>query len=624
MIGPKDVAAADSNAKGGQYVSVPGFASPGQSTPSHAGKAPGSTVIYSPKGWRWEEAGDDYSLAVSKLTGAAIEGAVRAVRSTFGTVFYIKGDTTTYPPFDGETVGATVRVQDAVTLDIVAEWSWDGARWVRMHVTSQQISNLDVGKLTAGSASIGELAARKIAGDVGRFLEITTDQLTVTGNASFTDVMARNIWSRVITAQNGEFEQIRAGMLAANSVSSDSIQVGALDGKVITGATIQSSNTSNRGIKINDDGLYVYDTRGNKTVAINAHNGEIEISGSVGRRDTWSVARFNDVVDRITNTDNNELGGKWGVGIVMESLEDDWWPGLVAISKASDGEPTLRMQAPIQKSKSSNSPYINLTPTAIAMYTPASGSSYASFSLSSGGVFTSAKGWWMNATDQSISYGNSGNTALFVSSDQYRVRPSSWSSGGLWGNGTNVVMEYSANNQVWIGSDGVHITGTKKFTMRVPGETRRRGLWLDHSATESPYDGIEYWESVRLDDSGHATWTLPDYVPKIASKKAPWVVLTSSDAKAELVQTGFGADAAPWTVEVSGEPGSMVSVLVKGARMIDIDMSDDGEPVMRDYARESPWHLGPQSPEDVEQGVSFPGGYGPAQPPNSEEDDGQA
>ena len=612
MTGPANPAAADANARGGQYVTTPGFALPGQSSPSNSGKAPGSTVVYSPKGWRWEEAGDDYSLAVSKLTGAAIEGAVRAVRSTFGTVFYIKGTADTYPPFSGETVGATVRVQDAITLDIVAEWSWDGLKWVRMHVTSQQISNLDVGKLTAGAASIGELAARKIASDVGRFLELTTEQLTVTGGATFNEVIAKTIWSRIVSAQQGEFEQIQAGMISANSINASHLQVGALDGQVITGATVQSNKASNRGIKINDDGLYVYDMSGNATVAISARTGEIEISGSVGRRDTWSVAKFNDVVDRITNTDINQLGGKWGVGIVMESLEDDWWPGLVAISKASDGEPTLKIQAPVQKSKSSNSPYINLTPTAIAMYMPNSGSSYAAFSFSSGGMFSSSKGWWFNATDQQISYGNNSKTVLFVDNTTYRIRPPSWGDGGVYGHPQAVVMGYGSNNQVWISSDGVHITGTKKFSMRVPRESKTRGLWLDHSATESPYDGIEYWESVQLDGGGRATWVLPDYVPKIASKKAPWIVLTSSNATARLVQTGFGADASPWSVEVAGDPGEIVSVLVKGARMIDVDMGDDGEPVMRDYARESPWRLGPPSDDDAGHDASIPGGYGPA------------
>ena len=79
------------------------------------------------------------------MTGAAIESAVRRMRTTFGQVFYIKGDATTRPPFDGESVGDTCRVQDGITLDIVAEWRWTGSSWERMQVDNQQISNLDAG-----------------------------------------------------------------------------------------------------------------------------------------------------------------------------------------------------------------------------------------------------------------------------------------------------------------------------------------------------------------------------------------------------------------------------------------------------------------------------------------------
>ena len=153
MAGPQNPSAADPKARGGQYVTSPGFASPGHSTPTSSRTAPDSTVVYSPKGWRWEEAGDDYSLAVSKMTGAAIESAVRRMRTTFGQVFYIKGDATTRPPFDGESVGDTCRVQDGITLDIVAEWRWTGSSWERMQVDNQQISNLDVGKLTQSTRS---------------------------------------------------------------------------------------------------------------------------------------------------------------------------------------------------------------------------------------------------------------------------------------------------------------------------------------------------------------------------------------------------------------------------------------------------------------------------------------
>ena len=75
-----------------------------------------------------------------------------------------------------------------------------------------------------------------------------------------------------------------------------------------------------------------------------------------------------------------------------------------------------------------------------------------------------------------------------------------------------------------------------------------------------------------------------------------------------------------------GSPGTTVAVLVKGARMIDHEVAENGEPVMRDYARESSWQLPPPSPgagsgRDGDGGslpndMSMGGGlYGPATKP---------
>ena len=620
MAGPSTPAEADPNARGGQFVTEPGFATPGQSSPSYSREAPGSTVVYSPKGWKWEKVEDDYALAVSKVAQGSIEGALRQVRTTFGSVFYIKGTAETSPPFDGEAIGDTCRVQDAVTNDIVAEWKWTGVGWERAQVSSAQISNLDVGKLTAGSAAINEIAARKIASDVGRFLELTTEQLTVSGTASFNEVMARTIWTQIVTATEGEFEKIQAGMIAANSISADKLQVGALDGQVITGATVQTNKFPNRGLKIHDGGMQVFDSKGWKSLDIDALTGTISIEGRIGRRDTWSEVYFTDLVSRDSKTDEFQ-GQKHGCGLAFNSLEDDWWDGTIALTKDSTGDPAIRIQAPIARASSWVSPYIAVSPIAISMYTPNGNSS---FSFNSGGLSLNTGRVYMWMNDQGMSFGTKSDNKprLYVGVANYNIRPTSWDRGGLWGNNSAIVMEYDGNNQVWIGADGVHITNGKKFSMRVPRLTAERGgLWLDHSCTESPYDGIEYWEQVTLDGSGQAVWVLPDYVPAIASKKAPWIVLTGDGASARLDRSGD-----LWEVHVTGTPGSEVPVLVKGARMIDSDTDPEtNEPIMRDYARESPWRLGPPPPPEAGQGggyidppVTLGGGlYGPAPKPES-------
>lgn len=619
MPGPTKPFLSPEGARGGQYVTVPAFASPGHSSPSNTRDAPGSTIVYSPKGWRWEEAGDDYSKTVSKLTAATMESAVRRIKTSMGEVFYIRGTADTRPPFNGASVGDTCRVQDAQTLDIVAEWKWDGTTWERMRVTSEQISNLDVGKLTAGAANIAEITARKIASDVGRFLEITTDQLTVTGNASFVNATAHHVWSAIVTAGEGEFERIKAGMLDANSVSASNIQVGAIDGQVITGATIQTDKVSNRGLKISNYGMQVYASNGWKVLDVNAQTGEIGINGRLGRRDSWSEVWFNDILSRDSGTDTYN-GERYGCGLSFNSIMDDWYDGTISLRKASTGDPALRIQGPAPKKAGTSSPYLTVGTSAIAMYTP---NANASFSFNSLGLNLQAQSvyWWMNDTGFSYGVKNDNLPRLYVGKNEAQIRTLGESQARFWADKNTTAIQFTQSNQVWIANSGVHITGTKNFSMRVPVLTARRGgLWLKHACTESPYDGIEYWESIELDSAGHARWVLPDYVPRIASSKAPWVAFASDGARASLDRSG----AEEWAVDVTGTPGATVAVLVKGARMIDVDVDEVGEPVMRDYARESRWHLGPPSPEPSPGGggdlypgdMSIGGGlYGPAPRP---------
>ena len=618
MPGPINPASAPEGARGGQYVTVPAFASPGQSLPNNSRTAEGSTVVYSPKGWRWEEAGDEYSKSVSKLTAATMESAVRRIRSSLGTVLYIRGTSDTEPPFRGETLGDTVRVQDAQTLDIVAEWKWNGSSWERMRVTSEQISNLDVGKLTVGAANIAELTARKIAADVGRFLEITTDQLSVTGNASFVNATAHHVWTKIVTAGQGEFEKIKAGMLEANSVSASNIQAGAIDGQVITGATLQTERTYNRGLKLSSDGLQVYDSRGASVLDVNAHTGAISISGHLSRRDSWSMVWFNDVISTRTGRDVGTDGSKWGCGLAFNSLEDNWGDGVIALLKDRSGDPSIRMQAPYSGVVGDEVPYISVGTSYVTMYTP---SGDTLFEFKTGGVRLRAQDiyWWANSGGFSYGTNSDNKPRLYVGPNAVHIRPMGESLPRFWGDRNSTTMQYTGSHQVWINGSGVNITGGKKFSMRVPVLTAERGgLWLEHSCTESPYDGIEYWENVTLDGDGRYRWTLPDYVPRIASKKAPWVVFANEGARGVLDRS----NPEEWHVDVTGAPGSVVAVLVKGARQIDQDVDERGEPIMRDYARESPWRIGaPTPPAYTEGGVpeddmALGGGlYGPVTRP---------
>ena len=620
MAGPENWKDAPEGGRGGQYVTTPGFAALGQSSPTNSRTAPGSKIVYSPKGWRWEEAGDDYSKTISKLTAATMESAVRRIRTSMGEVSYIRGTADTRPPFSGQSVGDTCRVQDAQTLDIVAEWRWDGANWERMKVTSEQISNLDVGKLTAGSASIAEVTARKIASDVGRFLEITTDQLTVTGNASFVNATAHHVWTEIITAGAGEFEQIKAGMLAANSVSASNIQGGAIDGQVITGATIQTERNNQRGIKIDSTGIRAYTSNGRGTsFEVDADTGRVKVLGEVGIQDSWSIAQFIDIVENISGNDVGQRGDRWGVGLSMNSKVFPYkYPALITFKEdPSVSGGILYLQAP--SSYDNGTPNMRMATNGLSVYSGKTSTWQMNLSRTGFGAGAAGKGnFQVNDYSASITVGGY-DSHLYIQGDNFRLRSQNSALRSVWGNATNVVLSWDGSHQVVVDRGGFRAVGGKNFIMRVPGEWQKRHMMLQHASTESPHDGIEYWENVELDSTGRATWVLPDYVPKIASPTAPWIVLTSSTASARLIRAGYGVDAAPWSVEVSGHPGETVAVLVKGARQIDEWDEKTDAVSLRDRSKEPVWVLPPATAQDGEdnQSVAYDGrgGYGPSPAP---------
>ena len=489
-----------------------------------------------------------------------------------------------------------------------------------MRVTSEQISNLDVGKLTAGSANIAEVTARRLAADVGRFLEITTDQLTVTGNASFVNATAHHVWSKIVTAGTGEFEQLKAGMLAANSVNASNIQAGAIDGQVITGATIQTDRIGHRGLKITSDGMRVYNLRGQEVMSINSRTGAVEISGHLSRQDSWSKIWFNDIVSNWTGRDVDTGGLKWGCGLAFNSVKDNWNDGVVAMSKSRSGQPSLRIQAPSFRGLNDTPPYISIGTSDISMYST-TGDTH--LTLGSGGINVTAQDifWWASSGGFSFGTRADDKPRLYVGNNAVHIRPLGESLPRFFADRNSTTMQYTGSHQVWINGSGVNISGGKRFSMRVPVLTAQRGgLWLEHSCTESPYDGIEYWENVTLDGEGHFRWTLPDYVPRIASKKAPWVVFANEGARAVLDRS----NPEEWHVDVTGTPGATVAVLVKGARQLDHYVDEHGEPVLRDHARESPWRIGAPTPPDIgkdglpEDDMALGGGqYGPAMKPET-------
>lgn len=591
-----------------EYIQWPGPATfPAETTfPAYDRSADGNTTVHSHKGWEWVESDNPFQKAAASLAQSTIEASIRRMRTVFGKVFYQKGNSADKPDFPGETYGDTARIQDPSTLDIVAEWKWNGSDWERTRVSGEQISNLDVGRLTAGSAAINDLAARRIAGDIGKFLQLTTDQLTVTGNASFVDLTAKHVWTRIINARSGEFEKIKAGMIAANAITADNLRAGAIDGQVITGASIQTDRQNNRGLKIDNSGMRAYSAAGRKSLDINARTGEITINGSLGRQDSWSKVWFNDIVWAQTGTDTSRSGAKIGCGLAFNSLEDDWDDGALFIQKdANTNEPSITLQSAARKGAEAR-PSLILGTQQVSI-TVGPNADWGSLAISKYG-FSSRNGSSSFAfNDSGISYRktNDNNFAyLGLGRDFLSFATLGNKNTGMWATSNGLEVAWRLNPHIYLDNSGIQMTGNKKFIMPVPRLTKERGMWLSHSCTESPYDGIEYWENLTLDEGGHASWALPDYVPRIASPKAPWVVFASGTASAALDRSNPDE----WVVRVSGAPGAAVDVLVKGARMVDFgDVDASGEPVLQDHSRKSRWSL----PPDL-NGGGAPGGDDPA------------
>lgn len=591
-----------------EYIQWPGPATfPAETTfPAYDRSADGNTTVHSHKGWEWVESDNPFQKAAASLAQSTIEASIRRMRTVFGKVFYQKGNATDKPDFPGETYGDTARIQDPSTLDIVAEWKWNGSDWERARVSGEQISNLDVGRLTAGSAAINDLAARRIAGDIGKFLQLTTDQLTVTGNASFVDLTAKHVWTRIINARSGEFEKIKAGMIAANAITADNLRAGAIDGQVITGASIQTDRQNNRGLKIDNSGMRAYSATGWKSLDINAHTGEIAISGRIGRRDSWSECYFNDLVWAQTGTDVAQSGAKIGCGLAFNSLEDDWDDGALFIQKdANTGEPSITLQSAARKGAVAR-PSLILGTQQVSITVGPNGD-WGSLAISKYGFSSKINSASFTFNDSGISYRktNDNNFAyLGLGRDFLSFATLGNKNTGMWATSNGLEVAWRLNPHIYLDNSGIQMTGNKKFIMPVPRLTKERGMWLSHSCTESPYDGIEYWENLTLDEGGHASWALPDYVPRIASPKAPWVVFASGTASAALDRSNPDE----WVVRVSGDPGAAVDVLVKGARMVDFgDVDASGEPVLQDHSRMSRWSL----PPDL-NGGGAPGGDDPA------------
>jgi len=75
----------------------------------------------------------------------------------------------------------------SITSPVVAQWTKEDGKWVPVTVSSEVIANLDVGKLTAGSASLSTAVVDKLFANIFAAKKISASEMTVAPSTVFPD-----------------------------------------------------------------------------------------------------------------------------------------------------------------------------------------------------------------------------------------------------------------------------------------------------------------------------------------------------------------------------------------------------------------------------------------------------
>lgn len=109
------------------------------------------------------------------------------------------------------------------------------------------------------------------------FVALSAGQVLIENGA----ISANKIQTNAITTDKIDAGAIVAQHIQANAITSDKIAADAITAKhTITGATIQTTATANRGVKLTSTGLRAYDQNGNETFSVSAFTGNVVTTGT--------------------------------------------------------------------------------------------------------------------------------------------------------------------------------------------------------------------------------------------------------------------------------------------------------------------------------------------------------
>ena len=199
-----------------EYIATPGPGLlPGAgSLPGWDNKAPDTTIVHAHDGGAWEEITDEETKRIARAASKQASTIRTVVSSIGGVSYFYKGNYD--PPMRGNGPGDAAFALDD-NDNVIRLYRWTGVAWVRHELDNAVLANLDVGKLTAGSASIS-------------------------------NVVAKHIWSGIVTSKAVEAEKVTGDMIAANSFTATSGHIQSLDAGVITAGLLDADRIAGRSI----------------------------------------------------------------------------------------------------------------------------------------------------------------------------------------------------------------------------------------------------------------------------------------------------------------------------------------------------------------------------------------
>lgn len=225
-----------------------------------------------------------YAMTTSELIvdGAVTTRALQANAVTAGKIAagaieaqHIKADSITAGSIAANAIGARAIAAEAIEAQHIAAGAITTVQLAAGSVTAEKIVGLSITaeKLAALSISTEKIVAGAVVAD------------KIAANA----VTADKIAALAVTADKIAANAVTADKIAANSVTAGALQAGAIDGQVITGATIRTASAGAR-VELTQNGLKQYNASGQTIVDLTGGSAEVRgslYSGPEGEPRVW-------------------------------------------------------------------------------------------------------------------------------------------------------------------------------------------------------------------------------------------------------------------------------------------------------------------------------------------------